>query len=122
GIVYHANYLRYCERGRSDFLRLLGIHHAALYTGEIGGEQLAFAVRRMEIDFIRPAQIDDMLQVITFTRNITGAALHLEQQVLRNDELLFKALVTAALVNAKGKPKRLPPEIRSKLETVPGKT
>ncbi len=122
GIVYHANYLRYCERGRSDFLRLLGVHHAALYAGEIGGEQLAFAVKRMEIDFVRPAQIDDVLHVVTSTRNITGAALHLEQKVVRGDDVLFKALVTAALLNGAGKPRRLPSEIREKLEAVPAKT
>lgn len=121
GIVYHANYLRYCERGRSDFLRLLGVHHAALYAGEIGGEQLAFAVKHMEIDFVRPAKIDDVLHVVTSTRTITGAALHLEQTVMRGDDVLFKALVTAALLNAAGKPIRLPAEIRDKLDTVPAK-
>ena len=121
GIVYHANYLRYCERGRSDFLRLLGVHHAALYAGEIGGEQLAFAVKHMEIDFVRPAKIDDVLHVVTSTQTITGAALHLEQTVMRGDDVLFKALVTAALLNAAGKPIRLPAEIRDKLDTVPAK-
>lgn len=116
GLVYHASYLRYCERGRSDFLRLLGIHHAELFAGEIGNEPLAFAVKRMEIDFVRPARIDDILQVETSTRNITGAALHLEQKVLRDGALLFKALVTVVLIGKRGRPKRLPVEIREKLE------
>ena len=116
GLVYHANYLRYCERGRSDLLRLIGIHHAALFAGEVGGEQLAFAVKRMEIDFVRPARIDDMLHVETIAKDITGAALHLRQKVTRDNELLFEATVTAVLVSARGRPKRLPLEIREKLE------
>jgi len=112
GLVYHANYLRYCERGRSDFLRLLGIHHNELFAGEAGGEPLAFAVKRMEIDFLRPARIDDVLQVATTTRDITGAALHLDQTVMRGNETLFTALVTAVLISPRGRPKRLPKDIR----------
>ena len=112
GLVYHANYLRYCERGRSDFLRLLGVHHNELFSTEDGSEPLAFAVKRMEIDFLRPAKIDDVLQVETTTKDITGAALHLEQAVMRGNETLFKALVTAVLISPRGRPKRLPTDIR----------
>jgi acyl-CoA thioester hydrolase len=106
GRVYHARYLHFMERGRSDYLRLLGIHHRELAAGG-----LAFAVRRMEIDFLRPASIDDLLLITTTTRDTRGARVVLHQEILRVEERLITALVTIALIGPGGRPLRLPPTI-----------
>jgi acyl-CoA thioester hydrolase len=119
GFVYHANYLKFCERARSDFLRLSGIHHHELHWHESEG-RMGFVVRRMICDFIRPAQIDDVLEVRTRMTDIRGARFELDQQVLRGDEVLFKGLVTAALIDGSGKPKRLPAEMREALQRLVG--
>jgi acyl-CoA thioester hydrolase len=103
GIVYHANYLKFCERGRSDMLRVIGIGHR-----ELSCTGLAFAVRRMNCDFLKPATIDDLLDVVTRPAEIGGARLVLDQSVLRADETLFTAEVTLALIDANGRPRRLP--------------
>jgi acyl-CoA thioester hydrolase len=103
GIVYHANYLKFCERGRSDMLRVIGIAHR-----ELSRTGLAFAVRRMNCDFLKPAIIDDLLDVVTRPAEIGGARLVLDQSVLRGDESLFTAEVTLALIDANGRPRRLP--------------
>jgi acyl-CoA thioester hydrolase len=103
GIVYHANYLKFCERGRSDMLRVIGIAHR-----ELSRSGLAFAVRRMNCDFLKPAIIDDLLDVVTRPAEIGGARLVLDQSVLRADETLFTAEVTLALIDATGRPRRLP--------------
>jgi acyl-CoA thioester hydrolase len=103
GIVYHANYLKFCERGRSDLLRLIGIAHR-----ELGRTGLAFAVRRMNCEFLKPAVIDDLLEVVTRPAEIAGARLELTQAVMRADEILFTAAVTLALIDATSRPRRLP--------------
>jgi acyl-CoA thioester hydrolase len=108
GRVYHARYLHFMERGRSDFLRLLGIGHRELAT-----EGRAFAVRRMEIDFLRPASIDDILLVRTKSLGISGARIRLAQEVLRDDERLVAAGVIVALIGRSGRPERLSPELRN---------
>lgn len=110
GIVYHANYLRFAERGRSDFLRLAGVSHRALFDGE---QTLAFAVHRMEIDFIRPARIDDLLEVETRYLRAAGARLEVDQRIVRpadgvDAQPLFKAIVHAACIDDQGRPRRLP--------------
>lgn len=102
GVVYHANYLRYCERGRSDFLRLLGINQALM-------ADTIFVVRRMACEFIRPARLDDLLEVDTRFVACAGARLELAQTVRRGEDLLFAAEVTAALIDRAGRPRRLPP-------------
>ncbi len=107
GVVYHANYLRYCERGRSDFLRLLGIDQLALACGA-NAEPLNFAVRTMVIEFFKPARMDDVLEVETSLSEARGARLKLVQTVTREKEPLFSADVEVALVNRAGKPRRLP--------------
>jgi acyl-CoA thioester hydrolase len=99
GIVYHANYLKYCERGRTDYLRVNGI----LQNGFSGG---FFVVRHMTCDFLRPARLDDLLEVETRFVAATGARLSLEQQVRRGADTLFKAAVTVALIDAAGRPRR----------------
>ncbi|WP_029059403.1 tol-pal system-associated acyl-CoA thioesterase [Stappia stellulata] len=115
GVVYHAAYLKFIERGRSDFLRLCGIHHADLSDG-VHGEALAFAVRRMEIDFLGPARIDDALEVVTRLDGARGARLCLAQEVRRAGALLFSASVTVAVISFDGRPRRLPAALAARLE------
>lgn len=110
GAVYHANYLKFCERGRSDCLRLLGVHHHELHWHESGG-RMGFVVRRMTCEFLKPARIDDLLTVESRFKELRGARMEIAQQVLRDGELLFSADVTAALVDANGRPKRMPAKI-----------
>jgi acyl-CoA thioester hydrolase len=105
GAVYHANYLKFCERARSDCLRLLGIHHSEMHG------TASFVVRRMVCDFLKPALIDNLLEVETRFVEFAGARMELVQTVMRAGEKLFEAQVTVALVDGKGKPKRLPPEM-----------
>lgn len=107
GVVYHARYLQFFERGRTDYLRLSGIHHAALDAGE-HGERLAWIVRRMEIDFKSPARIDDVLTIETRTEEVSGARIVMRQEILRKGTLLTAAKVEAALINSDGKPRRFP--------------
>lgn len=106
GNVYHANYLKFCERGRSDFLRVLGLDQTAMFA-----EGAAFVVRRMNCDFLRPAKFDDVLTVETTPGEVAGARFELRQRVLRGQEELFTAEVTAVLVDRHGKPRRLTPEL-----------
>lgn len=120
GVVYHASYLRFMERGRSDFLRLCGIHHSELDAG-LERERLAFVVRHMDIDFLKPARIDDVLEIRTRCSHAHGARLVLEQTVERAGEVLIKSKVTAALVNAQGRPRRMPAELAARLGVVTGR-
>ncbi len=108
GRVYHARYLHFMERARSDYLRLLGFHHAAL-----AAEGLAFAVRHMEIDFLQPAAIDDVVTILTKPQAVGGARLVLAQEILRADLRLIRATVTVALVGPGGRALRLPPALRA---------
>jgi len=106
GVVYHANYVRYFERGRSDFLRLAGVSHNALADR---ADPAAFVVTRMEIDFRRPARIDDALRVVTTYDAVKGPRLLISQKILRGDELLCEAAVTAACITMDGRPRKPPP-------------
>lgn len=110
GSVYHASYLRFLERGRSDFLRLLGVHHTVL-----AGDGLVFAVRRMAIEFDRPARIDDVVEVRTTVEELGGASVTLHQEIGRGDALLIRATVTVALLSLDGRVKRFPASIRQAL-------
>ncbi len=112
GIVYHANYLKFMERGRSDYMRLLGVVQGELFAQaaeEAPG--FHFVVRGMQIDFLRPARIDDVLQVYTLSREVAGASITLLQQVRRGDELLINATVRVAFVS-QGKARRIPDALR----------
>ena len=115
GLVYHASYVRWCERGRSDFLRLLGNDHEALFSGGDGQEPAAFVVRRMSLEFLRPARIDDVLVVETRVRDIGAAALTLGQSIKLDSSVIFEAEVQVVLVSVSGKPQRLSQRIRSAL-------
>jgi len=109
GVVYHARYLEFLERGRSDFLRLSGIHHTELADGK-HGERIVWVLRRMEIDFRAPARIDDILTIDTRTEAISGARIFMAQQIKRGDELLIGAKVEAAIIGEIGRPRRFPKE------------
>ncbi len=109
GVVYHARYLEFLERGRSDFLRLAGVHHTELLAGK-HGERIAWVVRRMEIDFVAPARIDDIVTVDTRTERISGARIFMAQELTRGGEVLVRARVEAAIVGEGGRPRRFPKE------------
>ena len=117
GVVYHGSYVRWCERGRSDFLRLLGNSHDALIAGADGKEAAAFVVRRMSLEFHKPARIDDVLTVETRVYDIGAATLTLDQSIRRDGVTLFEARVLVVLVSVSGKPQRLSQRIRQMLDT-----
>jgi acyl-CoA thioester hydrolase len=113
GIVYHANYLRYCERGRSDFLRMAGVRHLVMMEGE---QKLVWTLRRITLDYARPARIDDLLQVRTRYTEMAGARLVGEQEIYKGDDLLCTARIEAAVITMDGRPRRIPADIRAKME------
>jgi acyl-CoA thioester hydrolase len=107
GIVYYANYLKFIERARSEWVRGLGVDQVAMKA-----DGIVFAVRRVEADYIAPAHYDDELVVDTSVDKLTGARLVVRQVVRRADQVLFDALVTIVAIGAAGKPARLPAAIR----------
>ncbi len=107
GLVYHASYIRWCERGRTDFVRLVGLHQKELFDGGDGREKCFFVVRHMDIDFLKPAMMDDVLEVVTKVAEQKSAYLKIAQEIRREETVLFKALVTIVLINEKGRPVRL---------------
>ena len=111
GIVYHANHLKFFERGRTDALREIGVIHTQLLARD---EPLVFAVRTMNVQWISPAKIDDLLQVNTWFITTRGARMELLQEIWRDDVLIAKAQVEAACLSAEGKPRRLPDDVISK--------
>lgn len=113
GVVYHANYLRYFERGRSDFLRVCGIGHQALL--ELA-EPAAFAVTHMAIDFKRAARIDDALHVRTTYDAVKGPRLFVSQRILRGQDLIAQASVEAACIGLDGRARRPPPGLVERLK------
>src|SRR3954452_8864309 len=99
GIVYHANYLRFMERGRTNHLRLMGAEQCALFAeAQQETPGFAFVVRSMEIDYLRPARMDDVLDVVTWPLVVKGASITLAQEVRRGAELLVKAEVRVAFI------------------------
>lgn len=111
GIVYYANYLRFIERGRTEWVRGLGVDQGALKREE----GIVFAVRRVEADYLKPARFDDLLTVTTRLLALGGASIELEQEVLRGDERLFAARVVLVCLSDAGGAVRMPPEVRAKL-------
>ncbi|SDY19990.1 tol-pal system-associated acyl-CoA thioesterase [Citreimonas salinaria] len=103
GIVYHANYLKYVERARSDWVREQGLDQNAMREAGV-----VFVVRRIECDYLAPARYDDALEVRTQVESMTRVRLVMVQEVLRGDAVLFRARVTAACATMEGKPTRLP--------------
>jgi acyl-CoA thioester hydrolase len=112
GIVYHANYLRFMERGRTNYLRLLGADHGALFAqAQSEAPGLAFVVRTMQIEFLKPARMDDVLDVVTAPAEVKGASIMLRQRVMRGDELLVEAQVRVACVSG-GRARPIPKPLR----------
>lgn len=111
GLVYHARYLHFLERGRTDYLRCLGCEQSALLS--VDDEGLVFVVHRMEIDFKAPARMDDILTVLTRTEKAGGAKMVLTQEIRRGETLLIAAKVVIAVINKHGRPRRLPETIAS---------
>ncbi|MCJ8144756.1 tol-pal system-associated acyl-CoA thioesterase [Ancylobacter sp. A5.8] len=116
GIVYHANYLKFMERARSDHLRLIGV-----VQGDLFGEALAeapgfaFVVRSMELQFVRPARIDDVLEIHTSPVEVAGASITLQQKVMRGGDLLVEGKVKVAFV-AQGRARRIPDSLRAAMK------
>lgn len=107
GFVYHANYLKFIERARSDWVRLLGIDQNAMRAGG-----LVFAVHRIEADFLAPARLEDRLEVTTTPAGQTPARLTLLQEVARGGQVLFRARVTLVAMSTEGRPRRLPEALK----------
>ncbi len=108
GIVYHANYLRFAERGRTEWLRQSGVDHTELRRD--GG--LVFTVKRCDVEFVKPAVLDDALQVVTTFLAVRGASFDLRQTVERDGEVLADLGVKIACVDVSGRPARLPGDLR----------
>ena len=111
--VYHANYLKFFERGRTNHLRLLGTDQSALFAEADAGA--SFVVRSMKIDFFKPAFMDDLLDIVTTPQEVRGASITLDQQCRRGDELLVAAQVRVAFVLG-GKAQRIPKALRDAME------
>src|SRR5271155_1358526 len=112
GIVYHANYLRYMERGRTNYLRLIGADHRALFEAtEKEAPGFAFVVRSMTLDYLRPARMDDILNVVTEPEEVKGASITLRQRVMRGEELLVEAHVRVAFISG-GRARPIPKPLR----------
>ena len=112
GIVYYANYLRFIERGRSDWVRDIGMDQNRM-KDDFG---IVFAVKRIEADYIAPARLDDVLVVETTLSDVKGARFTMEQRVRREDQPLFTATVQIVVMTLEGRPTRLPAEIRALLD------
>ena len=110
GNVYHAAYLKFMERGRTEWLRAAGVHHS-----ELARQGIAFAVRSMTIDFASAAHIDDLLEIVTGIEANSGARLTLVQRVLREGVLLVRATVVVVTITAGGRATRLPQMLRLRL-------
>ena len=117
GVVYHASYLRFMERGRSNYLRLLGTNQRALFEEtEKEAPGFAFVVRHMEIDFRKPARIEDVLEVVTENEEIKGASITVRQRVMRGEEELISALVQVAFVSG-GRARPIPKALRTAMQS-----
>ena len=113
GIVYHANYLRFMERGRTNHLRLMGAEQHALFSeAETDTPSFAFVVRSMTLDFLKPARMDDVLQVVTWPVAVKGASIVLAQEVRRAADVLVKAEVRVAFIS-EGRAQPIPKSIRA---------
>ncbi|HEX2215468.1 MAG TPA: tol-pal system-associated acyl-CoA thioesterase [Xanthobacteraceae bacterium] len=116
GVVYHASYLRFMERGRTDYLRLLGVDHRALFEkAQKEAPGFAFVVRSMQIDFLKSAQMDDVLTIVTAPEEVRGASIALHQRVLRGADILVEAHVRVAFVS-RGRAQRIPKPLREAMQ------
>jgi len=113
GVVYHAAYLKFFERGRTEALRASGVHHSELLKRD---DPLAFAVRKMTTEWVAPARIDDMLEVRTAFASVKGARMFLNQEIWREESLIARAEVEAVCMNLAGRPRRLPKDITAQFD------
>ena len=112
GIVYHANYLRFMERGRTNYLRLLGADQRALFAeAQSEAPGFAFVVRSMQLEFLKPARMDDLLDVVTRPIEVKGASILLAQEVVRGEDLLIEAKVRVAFISG-GRARPIPKPLR----------
>lgn len=110
-VVYHANYLRYMERARTEYFRAVGVK--ASYLAD--AEPSAWALRRVEVEYLKPARIDDVVEVHTTARGLTGARLSADQSIYCRGALLTRGSVEACIISLIGRPRRIPQDIRDKL-------
>ena len=116
GVVYHASYLRFMERGRTNYLRLIGADHRALFEqAKAEAPGFAFVVTHMSIDFKRPAFMDDVLDIVTAPEEVKGASVMLLQKVMRGHELLVQARVQVAFVSG-GRARPIPKPLRAAMK------
>jgi acyl-CoA thioester hydrolase len=112
GLVYHASYLRFMERGRTNYLRLLGADQRALFEEtEKEAPGFAFVVRAMQIEFLKAARMDDVLEIVTETVEVRGASVTLAQKVMRGADLLIEAKVKVAFISG-GRARPIPKPLR----------
>jgi acyl-CoA thioester hydrolase len=113
GIVYHANYLRFMERGRTNHLRLMGSEQHALFAeAERESPGFAFVVRSMQLDFLKSARMDDVLDVVTWPVAVKGASIMLGQEIRRGEDVLVKAEVRVAFIS-EGRAQPIPKSLRT---------
>jgi len=112
GVVYHANYLRFMERGRSEFFRCAGIERLAMLDD---AEPTAWALRKASLEYFRPARVDDLIEVRTVATVLTGARLTADQKIYCGETLLVHGTVEACIITLTGKPRRIPQGLRDKL-------
>ena len=115
-IVYYANYLKFAERARTEFLRYFGIKQSEL----LEKKKIAFAVRKAEADYRKPAKLDDLLEVHTRMTKLGGASLEMEQELKRDKDTLVKVKVRVACIHLEGRPVPIPSEIRTTFEEMVG--
>ena len=113
GIVYHANYLKFAERGRSNFLRLLGINHSELIKKK---DSKYFVVYKMDTLFLGTSTIDDILEVRSIFKGINGVRLKINQDIFKDEKKVFSANMEFVLLDKNANPKRIPDDIRSTIE------
>jgi acyl-CoA thioester hydrolase len=112
GIVYHANYLRFMERGRSEFFRCAGIPRLAMLDEK---EPTAWTLRRAALEYLKPARVDDLIEVYTMATELTGARMVADQKIHCRGELLTRGNVEACVITLSGRPRRIPRDVRDKL-------
>jgi acyl-CoA thioester hydrolase len=112
GVVYHANYMVYMERGRSEFFRAAGIARLAQLENP---EPTAWTLRKVEIEYLKPARVDDLIEVHTMLTGLSGARMSADQNVYLNGAMLTRASIEACIITLAGKPRRIPQDMRDKL-------
>lgn len=109
GIVFYANYLKFAERGRTEFLRAAGMRHRDL----LAGDGLIFVVRRVDVEYHKPALLDDQLSVVTEAAEVKNSSFAMKQSIFRDNVLLCEMNVTLVCVNQNGRPVRVPDNLKS---------